>query len=70
MSDDRGTTRVERESYDLFYSPSTVSYIPPAEQGKSKTETCLSGGAKEPWCKFNYSISQFKSHKINNNLIC
>lgn len=29
MSDDRGATRSQRESYDMFYSPSTVSFASP-----------------------------------------
>lgn len=31
MSDDRGTTRVERESYEMFYTPTTVSYVSPTQ---------------------------------------
>lgn len=38
MSDDRGTTRVERESYEMFYTPTPVSYVPPSQQGITKVE--------------------------------
>ena len=38
MTDDRGTTRAERNSYEMFYSPSTVSYVSPSKTNKTNEE--------------------------------
>lgn len=37
MSDDRGTTRVDRDSYEMFYTPSTVSPVASPEFSETST---------------------------------